>query len=205
MSLMSMTPTTELEAVNTIISIIGESPINSLTDERTHDITVAINILKEITVETQTEGWNWNTEDDYPLAPNLDQRIVLPSNTVRVHFRDTNDGRDLVMRGQKLYDRVNHTDKFTETIYATITLLLPFEELPEPARRYIILKAGRVFQDRVVGSGYLHDFNAMDEARARAALLADERKSDRPNILNGIAGQRYNPWRPFNVLNRRRG
>lgn len=185
MSLMSLTPTSELEAVNTIISIIGESPINSLTDERTHDIAVAINILKETMVTLQTEGWNWNTEDDYPLTPNLDKQIVLPANIVRVHFRDTNDGRDVILRGQKLYDRLNHTYQFTETLYATITFLLAFEEMPEPARRFVVLTAGRIFQDRVVGSGHLHDFNMLDEARARAALLADERKSDRPNILNG--------------------
>ena len=138
MPLMFQTPTSELEAVNTIIATIGESPINSLDEQPTHDVAAAINTLKEVSTEVQTEGWNWNTDDDLPLVPNMDKQIVVPSNTVRVHFRDSLDPRDVVLRGQRLYDRANHTYLFTETIYATITLLLPFEELPEPI--HIILK-----------------------------------------------------------------
>jgi len=200
-SLMLTTPTTELEAVNTILSSIGESPINSLNEQPTHDVVLAINTLKEVSTEVQTEGWNWNTEDDYPLVPNLDNEIVLPTNTVRVHFRDSFNPLDVVLRGQRLYDRANHTYKFTETLYATITFLLPFEELPETARRYIVIRAARLFQDRAVGAVSLHDFLLQDEARARAALMAEERMQDRPNILSGTA-QRLTGWRPLDVLRR---
>lgn len=200
-SLMLTTPTTELEAVNTIISSIGESPINSLDEQPTHDVVLAINTLKEVSTEVQTEGWNWNTDDDFPLVPNLDKEIFLPSNTVRVHFRESFNPLDVVLRGQRLYDRANHTYKFNETLYATITFLLPFEELPETARRYIVLRAGRIFQDRAVGSGHLHDFQITDEAKARATLMAEERMQDRPNILSGTT-QRLAGWRPLDVLRR---
>ena len=201
MPLMFQTPTSELEAINTIIATIGESPINSLDEHPTHDIVAAINTLKEVSTEVQTEGWNWNTDDDFPLVPNLDKEIIVPPNTVRIHFRESLDPQDVVLRGQKLYDRANHTYLFDRTLYVTITFLLPFEELPEAARRYIVLRAGRIFQDRFVGSGTIHDFNSMDEARARATLMAEERMQDRPNILSGTS-IRTKGWRPIDVLRR---
>lgn len=200
-SLMLTTPTTELEAVNTIISSIGESPINSLDEQPTHDVVLAINTLKEVSTEVQSEGWNWNTDDDYPLVPNLDNEIVLPTNVIRVHLRDSFNPLDVVLRGQRLYDRANHTYKFTEPLFATITFLLPFEELPETARRYIVIRTARLFQDRAVGAVSLHEFLLQDEARARATLMAEERMQDRPNILSGTT-QRLTGWRPLDVLRR---
>jgi hypothetical protein len=48
-------PTTELEAVNTILSTIGESPVSSLGDQMTVDAVLAQNILHEVSREVQTE------------------------------------------------------------------------------------------------------------------------------------------------------
>ena len=70
---------------------------------------------------------------------------------------------------------------------------------PEAARRYITLKAARVFQERTVGSGTLYDFQQADEARARALMLAEERRQDRPNILKGTLPP-TGTWRPWLTL-----
>ena len=40
-----ITPTTELQAVNTMLSVIGEAPVNSITGTTTVDVSVAKNIL----------------------------------------------------------------------------------------------------------------------------------------------------------------
>ena len=193
-------PTTELEAVNIILSGIGEAPISSFA-EVTADVSLARNILAEISRETQTEGWQWNTEDDFPLTPDAAKgEIKLPPTAIRVHFREPDD-RELTIRGQRVYDRVNHSFIFSHgvRILVTLTLLLPFEDLPEAARRYITLKAARVFQERTVGSGTLYDFQQADEARARALMLADERRQDRPNILKGTLPP-TGTWRPWLTL-----
>ncbi|MDE7064795.1 MAG: hypothetical protein K2O70_04905 [Desulfovibrionaceae bacterium] len=181
-----MAPTTELEAVNTMLSGIGEAPVNSLS-EVTADVSMARRILQEITREIQLEGFQWNTEDDYPLTPDADTgRIRLPPAAVRVHFREPDD-RELTLRGRFVYDRNNHTCVFPAgtCLRVTLTLLLPFEELPEAARRYTTVKALRVFQERVVGSQQLSQFHQADELRARALMLAEERRQDRPNLLKG--------------------
>ena len=45
---MAQSSTTELEAVNTILSAIGESPVNSLSGTLPIDATQAKNLLTEI-------------------------------------------------------------------------------------------------------------------------------------------------------------
>jgi hypothetical protein len=99
---------------------------------------------------------------------------------------------------------VNHTYKFPSDyrVDVTITYQLPFEELPEAARRYITIRAARVYQGRVVGSGTLWDFSERDEAMARTTLMAEEHKLDRPNILKGTQPP-TGTWNPMTaILNR---
>ena len=89
--------------------------------------------------------------------------------------------RDVVLRGPALYDRANRTYRFTEVVNTQITIALTFEELPEPARRYIALKAARVFQNRVEGRADESDIR--DEMQAMAILMADELRSEGNNAL----------------------
>ena len=51
------TRTTELEAVNTILSTIGEAPLNTLTGSLPVDGTTAKNVLSEINREVQSAEW----------------------------------------------------------------------------------------------------------------------------------------------------
>lgn len=181
----STSPTTELEAVNIMLSGIGEAPVNSLS-EVTADVSLARHILNETSREVQLEGFQWNVEDNYPLTPDIHGLIKLHPSIVRVHFREPTD-RELTIRGNQVYDRINHTFTFPQdtAITCTVTLLLPFEQLPEAARRYTTLKALRIFQERVVGSQVLSQYQQADEARARIQLMGEERRQDRPNLLMG--------------------
>ena len=80
-------------------------------------------------------------------------------------------------------------------------LLLPFDELPEPARRYITLKALRVFQERVVGSQTLSAFQRDDEERALALLRDDDWSIARYNMLAGAqAPNDAGLYRPMHVI-----
>lgn len=203
MSTTSPTPTTELEAVNTMLSGIGEAPVNSLS-EVTADVSLARHILNEVSREIQLEGFQWNTEDDYPLTPDIHGLIKLHPSIVRVHFREASD-RELTIRGNQVYDRINHTFTFPQgtAIVCTVTLLLPFEQLPEAARRYTTLKALRIFQERVVGSQVLSQYQQADEARARVQLMGEERRQDRPNLLMGAACPPVGTWRVRDAVLRR--
>lgn len=173
---MNYTPTTELEAVNEIIATIGESPINTLEGELPGDAVIARTLLHAVSRETQAPGCYFNTETSYPLVPDaLTKEVRVPANTLRCDVSQAHYGCwNVVNRGGRLYDKDNHTYQFDNTIYADLVLFLPFTELPEHARRYIIVRAGKRFQDQSVGSQILHQFAQEDEYTARAEFLQAE-------------------------------
>ena len=62
----------------------------------------------------------------------------------------------------------------TKDIRVNITWFLEFTELPETARRYITIRAARIFQDRMLASETLHAFHQVDELSALSALKEHE-------------------------------
>lgn len=164
-----MTPTTKLEAINIMLSSIGESPVNSLTSGLV-DAEMAEQILDASSRDTQSMGWHFNTEIGYRIAPLATGEILLPANCMKVDNVAGETEFDLVQRGKKLYDRRNHTYKIGKTVTVDMVIMLAFEEMPEAARRYVTLKSARVFQDRAVGSSELHGFQERDELRALVEL-----------------------------------
>ena len=173
---MALTQTSKLEAVNTMLSVIGEAPVNSLdASSKTVDVTMAEDILDEVSREVQTMGWNFNREYDVELGANQDNQIVLPTNTAQVDVEPVNSGtKQYVQRGQKIYNKTDRTFTITDSKKCTITYLLDWEDLPQPARYYISIRAARRFQERVVGSEKHAKFNHMDEFQALVSLREAE-------------------------------
>lgn len=182
---MALTLTSELDAVNIMLGTIGESPISSL-DAATGvvDAVTARQILKEVAIQVQEEGWHFNVEKNFELTPTSDTKtIYVPANAIEVDAMGDDRDYDVVIRGQRLYDRKNHTYQFEKSLKCEIVLLIDFEELPQAARHYITVRAARVFQQRVVGSDTLNGFTEKDEARARMALQRYDSKTADYNIL----------------------
>lgn len=178
-------PTSELEAVNIMLSNIGESPVNSLENEQVVDAGIARTILASVNREVQSHGYWFNTDIDRTFLPNTHHRIVLPPNVLRV---DTS-GKDLhtknyVHRGKYLYDANNHTFRIRKPVVLTVVVGLGFDEIPECARRYITLRAARAFQERIIGAPSVSQFNEKDELGARAALIAEDAAARDHNMLH---------------------
>jgi len=165
---MALALTTKLEAINTMLSNVGEAPVNSLTGSLTADVRLAQNILDEVSREVQSIGWHFNTEKDVPLAPNSENQVELSGGVARVDLEGDNidSSYDVVVRGSKLYNRKNRTYTFTATKKYTVTYMLDWEQLPESARRYIMIRSARIYQDRLVGSETLSAFSRSDEQSA---------------------------------------
>lgn len=191
-----LAPTTELEAVNEMLRSIGETPVNSLENLQVIDASIALSTLRSVSRSVQTEGWNFNTEDKYPLALDENSEAQLPANTLHVDTVYYDADIDAVQRGSRLYDKTNHTYTFDHAPYVKLVLMLPFDELPEAARQYIFIRAARVFQDSVVGSPNLHEFKQDDEVRARALLEQNEYDSADNNMLT-------DNWSVFQTVYRR--
>lgn len=180
-----LTKTSELDAINIMLSTIGETPINSIESVSGFaDAIIAKQILDEIGVAVQEHGWHFNTEIQYVLTPTYPAKeIIIPDNCIEVDTED--QSIDVAMRGNRLYDKINHTYQFEEPLTCNLIVLLEFEEVPQAARHYITVRAARVFQQRVVGSQLLGAFTEKDEMRALLALRRFESKTADYNMLTG--------------------
>ena len=183
---MAVAATTELEAINIMLAAIGEAPINSLTGLLPVDAVTAQSTLTEFNKEVQSEGWSFNTETDVTLTRDGSNQISLPSNVLRVdaniHQHPTIDP---IQRGLKLYDRQNNKYEFDEDLICTVVYFRDFDEIPEQARRYINIKAARVFVDRLVGDQGLRTYTQEDETRARVILTETDYANADHNLLRG--------------------
>jgi hypothetical protein len=189
------TLTTELEAINTMLDGIGESPITSLEVSGLVEVAKAKALLNEVSIAVQTTGWHFNSEQKYPLVRDLDGYITIPQNVLQVDTAEEQGDIDVTQRGTRLYDKKNHTYVFTKDLSVDIVFYLPWDELPQAARRYIMIRAARVFQTRELGSDVLHSFSDADESLAWADLKSAEGSTGDYNMFNGS-------WSVASILDR---
>ena len=192
-----ITPTTELQSVNTMLSVIGEAPVNSITGTTTVDVSVAKNILDETSMSVQSIGWNFNTHINHTtLALDSDNKVPLPANCVKADANQAYRNYNYTIRNGFLYDMEKHTDVFTSAPASVdLVLVQQFEHLPEYARRYITTKAARRFASRFIGDSQITKLIGQDENEALVAFhQADSQEAD-INMLNGDANT-------FSIINR---
>ena len=193
------TLTSQLESVNVMLGHVGESPINTLTGTGSLPVsaTAALAALNEVSKEIQSEGWHFNSEKDVTLSP-VSGTINVPEDAVQVDAEDKS--LDIIQRGAALFDRANNTSTFTESIKVNLIRLLNWDSLPEEARRYITLRASRIFQGRIVGSRELEALIARDEYQARSRLEeSDYGSSDRTIFDNYDAATRIGVNRNYDI------
>ncbi len=147
---MEISAYTELDAVNNIIGTLGEAPIDTLEDLTNVDAINALRILQEVSRQEQSRGWSFNLIEDFTLNPDVNDNNRIPWNDHYL-FLKGEEGVKLVRYGKHLKDLVRNSDYFPQAIKATVILLIPFEELPEQMRSYIVAKAGFMFQSAYFG------------------------------------------------------
>lgn len=192
--------TTELEAVNAMLGSIGLSPVPSLDDIGIEDANRARDLLRATTRGVLSQGWDFNTDYDYDLAPDASGIIKLPVGALEVDASD-NSNRVVVRRhpsgDMALWDKNNRTWNFSAPVPCKIVWGFLFTDLPETARAYIGTAAGRQFQQGSVGAQILDRYEAEDEERLRLMLVQREAKSRGANIF------RDNPLVAASINNRR--
>jgi len=183
---MTTAATTELESINIMLAAIGEAPVNSLTGTLPVDVKLAQSTLNETNKEVQSEGWSFNTEIDVTLTRDASNNVNLSTDVLRVDPNiHQHTSIDAIQRGLKLYDRLNNKYEFTEDLICTVVYFRSFDEIPEPARRYVTIKAARIFVDRLVSDDGLRTYTQQDEVRARAILMETDLSNADHNLLRG--------------------
>ena len=192
---------TELSAVNSVLGALGQSPVTKLEFENP-EISFVYNILMECTKDIQGEGWVFNTELHYPLKLNSKNELNIPSNVLRIDISDGQTFRyqDVVRREGKIYDKINHTYKFTDPLEFDIVWLFNYEDLPSVFQRYITYKASGRAATQLVTNPQLVQLLAQQEAYARAACIEYECNQGDNNMMNWPDGTAYRSYQPFQTL-----
>tara|TARA_Y100001937_G_scaffold128512_1_gene205591 strand:+ start:1220 stop:1864 length:645 start_codon:yes stop_codon:yes gene_type:complete len=204
---------TELDAVNAILMSVGESPVNTLTVQ-SPDVAIAQATLRQVCREIQTQGWVYNTENDYPIELDSNNHCVIPNNILQLdlnHFRHGNDF-DVVRRSDngimKVYDKIGHSFQFKNVtggkLYFDVIWMLDFEDLPQAFKDYITTRASRIASNRMVNNPQAAKLLESDEALARAAALEYDTSQADYNIFTDTKYQ-HNPnstYRPSQVIRR---
>jgi hypothetical protein len=202
---MTQARTSFLEAVNRVLQMMGEAPINSL--EGQYGLAQqAQDVLDDTSRQVQADSWSFNTDRRALLSRNNDDEIPVGVSVVRVVVDSLEyPGLDVVQRGAKLYDRSANSYEFDQDLRADVTYVLEWEELPEYARQYITVRAGRVLQESIIGSADLSRINQQQEAEVRAMFLDEETAVNDHNMIGGNPNHSigFLPYMPLQALRRR--
>ena len=194
---------TELNAVNSILGAIGQTPVTQL-DLENPETSFVYQLLQECNRDVQDEGWVFNREDYYPMKPNSDNEIVLPANILRmdVSENDVYYTSNVVRRDGKLYDKYTHSFKFKKTICFDIVWLVPYSDLPSVFQRYITSRASGRDATQLVSNPSLTQLLTAQEAQTRAACLEYECNQGDHNMMDFQPGTAYRSYRPYTALRR---
>ena len=186
MAFISLTPMTELEAVNILLSAIGEAAVSSLETATTVEVTQAKKLLSNVNRAAQQKGWHFNTEWDVVLTRDSDDRIPLSESILSVY----QPGQLMTIRGRSgsmyAYDLDNNTFTWTKNLNNAVTItLLDFIDSPNTFRQYVTTRAARIFQEEIIGQVSAETVNRQEEAEAYADLLDDDAERAGLNVAYG--------------------
>ena len=202
---------TELSAVNSILGAIGQAPITALNTQTTTtsdssqisenpEIAMIYNLLRDANVDTQSEGWHFNTEYHVKFTPNSNKKIAIGDDILSMDLHDNQARRhhNLVRRNGFIYDKIDHTDEFDGDLDLDVVKLYNFEDLPIVFRRFITYRAMAAAATQLVANPNLVRLLTNQASLARAALQEYECNQGDFSMMGfpeGTAYQTYQPWR----------
>ena len=210
----STNPVTYNYTVNISQSVSSRTLTQSKVETRVEtqanpDVAIALNTLREVSREVQSEGWAYNKEFDYELTPDSNNEIIIPDNMLQVDLnissnRSGNRQFDSIIRGGKLYDRIKHSYTWTdESIYVDVLWYFEWEHIPDIVQAYIVARAATIVSSRIIGDGNQYQMLQQKEAYARAMALEYECNQGDYSFFGEPQGENYyNSYKPFHTLQR---
>ena len=193
---------TELSAVNSILGAIGQAPVTSLVFDNP-EISFIFNLLRDANVDTQAEGWHFNTELHVKYTPDsVTGKITIANDVLQLDVSNGWSRRnyDVVRRGGYLYDKIDHTDDFStiDSIDLDVVKMYSYEDLPTVFKRYITYRASRQAATQLVANPNLAKLITQQESLARAAIMEYECNQGNHSMFGfpeNTAYQTYQPWK----------
>ena len=210
---------TELEAINRMLSAIGQAPVNAV-ETTNPDVAICQRTLRQVSQEVQSEGWTFNTYYNEEVSPDADGRIVIR----QVNFDDSRDyclqmdlsyntffarNKDTIAKVEGanvcLYDKTNFTyDWGSDPVEVDkVMYLADLSGLPPAAANYIVNKASARASMRTVGDGQQYSILKQEEEYARVQLQQYETTQGDYTFFGHPKGSNYyNSYQPFHTLSR---
>lgn len=210
-SFTNLTPTTELEAFNAVLSAMGEAPVADVDAVTASDHVMARSILRQTCKDILSEGWKFNTEFGYELTHQATQAwtgsdgssatlrvFEVPANLIRFDVSPNSEQRELDLVARKgrtydptkiiFYDRARNRDGLDQAkhsyLYIDAVWFFDFAQLPETIRHLIVITAARRAIGQLTNSELVSGFTAQDEMDARRRAKRDQGQQDSHNFLN---------------------
>jgi hypothetical protein len=175
------------EAINEILQIIGEQTLpDGQPIEDIYEAEQASLHIDNIKQEVLSEGWTFNTEENWPLTPNASGLILVPYGALRVDAVSGN----IIRKDGKLYNRDTHTFQFTSSVLCDVVWDIDFDLLPPMMQQYITLKAGRIVYQRFIGDTNMLSVLKNDEEEARLRMYMHEDDVGDYNIFDDTSVSR---------------
>lgn len=181
-----MSAMSKLEAVNEMLLAIGQAPVNTLAVAGIRDVSIASSMLDAVSREVQTDGHSFNTFIE-TVTPNVSGQIAVAADVINIDATDPRmevtpwvDPQD---SARKLFDVGNQRSTFEDPLEVSVIKLLPFESLPQHARRYILSMAKLRFQASTVGSPQLNNLFEQEVGLAYASFRKIELLQQDNNLL----------------------
>jgi hypothetical protein len=187
---------------------LTQSLVTSRVETQTNpDVAIALNTLREVSREVQSEGWSFNKELDYPVTPDSNNEVKIANNILQMDLNSSytqNMGRDSINRGGKLYDRIAHSNKWTdEKLYVDITWYFDWENIPQPVQAFIVARAAAIVSSRIIGDPNQFQMLQQKEAFARAMAMEYEcNQGDYTYFGSPKTGNYYQSYQPYHTLQR---
>lgn len=169
---------------------------------------MAEGMIDEVSHALQSEGWIFNTEQDYPFTPDANKFIDIPDNVLSLDKTEWSSIEPVIRKPAgvtipRLYDKRDHTYEFDDIQYLKVVWYFDFLDLPEVFKQYITIRAANLFANRAVGSNEVVKYSEREELAARAAALEYETQQGDYNIFNDSAGgKEFQTYQPFKTVSR---
>ena len=201
---------TELDAVNQILSSVGQAPVTTL-DLQNPEVAIVLNTLREVNKNVQAEGWSFNTEKHYPLqADSQTFKIEYPENALSIdthgyqHYDDFNP----VRRNGFLYDKYDHTYEWKDgsdprELICDVVWYYEFSEVPPSIQAFITARAARLCAIRMIGDQTIWGLLQENEIQTKAAALEYETQQGDYSIFGWKDEENYHTsYQPYAALQR---
>ena len=208
----TISPLTELEAINQVLVAIGQGPVDTL-DNTNPDVAVVQTTLSQVSRDVQSEGWSFNRQSNFPLTPDANENIKYPDDVLQIDFTYPYSSAAPIHYGIDaegfLYDknRFPRSEAMkwgTATLYCNVLFLYQWIDLPQPMKSYIVARTSSIVSSRIVGDPQQYQMLQQYEMQCRAYVMQYETEQGDYSYFGSPdpygQGNAYRSYQPFHAL-----